>query len=168
MFEAITNSRLGAKLPRFTMIDALSLAFALFVVGPLAYFYFDNTPPQVRLHGYITSASDPNKPPRVGENFTVHWTSTPHVRDCPGEVQVEIMQGDRIWPVLAKRKAMNPDEGNKTFTPPPWPLPGDIRPGQATYRVSTFWDCNWLQIWLPWHFITEVGPDIEFTVLPAK
>ena len=140
---------------------------ALVIVAPLSYLWLDNVPPQQRIAGYITSHEDPSRQPRLGEDFDIHWTTTRHVRDCPGIVQVEITQGNVIWPVM-KRFVFNPSIGAKEFTPDPWPVPEWAHAGPATYRVTTFWDCNWFQNLIPGWSIIQVGPDIHFEILPRK
>lgn len=149
---------------------------AVLVIGPIGYMAMDRTAPQVRERGFIIAhdvpgcateqdAEDQRCWPRIGGFFDVHWISTPHVRDCPGVVQVEVMQGNVIWPVM-KRGVFNPPVGSIAVDPDPWPVPDYIRPGKAVYRVSTFWQCNLLQRVLPNFSIYQVGPDLEFHVLP--
>jgi hypothetical protein len=150
--------------------SVLSYLFDLVVallVGFVAYSMFDNAPPQVRISGYITSHQNPARPPRLGETFDVHWKSTPHVRSCPGEVQIEIIQGNVIWPVM-KRSVFNPKLGSTEFSPAPWPVPEWAKAGPAIYRVTTFWRCNWFQRLFPNWAIVQIGPDIPFTILPRK
>lgn len=148
----------------FTLLIDIAIAV---VVAFVAYSMFDNVPPQVRLSGYITSHQSPDRFPRIGETFDVHWTSTPHIRSCPGEVQIEIIQGNIIWPVM-RRTVFNPQTGATEFTPAPWPIPEWAKPGPAIYRVTTFWRCNWFQRLFPNWAIIQSGPDIPFTILPGK
>ena len=145
------------KKPYRWAIDAVILA----VMFPLAWQVSDRQPPWVRLSGMIEDT-------RAGEPFVVKWLNTPNLRYCPGVVQVEIISGPLIWPVM--RRAVGTADlpaGETEYNTPPWPLPSEVPPGNAIYRVTTFWYCNWVQKHLDWP-VKQVGPDIQFKVLPAR
>lgn len=145
--------------------EIVAALFAIFVVSPLAYWTFDSTPPWTRISGRID-------PTPAGGWILAHWKTTPLTRRCPGIIQIEIIVGDLIWPVFSRPaktglgEAVNIEFGQHEWNPPPWPLPRDIPPGPAIYRVTSFWYCNWLQELDGWG-ISQVGPDIPFTVLPS-
>lgn len=148
-----------------TKHNVFSLLFALIVVGPISWFALDREPPQTRLYGTIASAIDPTRFPRAGEEFVVTWETTPHIRDCSGLVQTEIIDNEHvIWPRL-ERKAFRSQLNTTILIPPTWLLPSLVAPGPATYRVTTFWYCNWFQRWFD-NPIVQIGPDVPFTVLP--
>jgi hypothetical protein len=146
--------------------NIIPILFGIIVVAPLTYMLSDREPPQLRLSGKIVSFDDPTREPRVGEKFKVIWRSTPHRRDCDGDIQIEFIDKDRaIWPSFQERKAFNPSFGAEEFSPDPWRLPSDMSDGPAIYRVTSFWYCTWIQkeLHLP---VVQKGPDIQFTILP--
>lgn len=132
----------------------------LILLSPFAWWLADRDPPWVRLKGYIA-------PTPAGTEFVVDWTTTPLVRECKGQIQIEIISGYMIWPVL--RRQINPAlvVGMTHYVTPPWVLDSDVPPGKTTYRVTTFWYCNWLQevLHIP---VIQVGPEIEFETLPRR
>lgn len=143
------------KQPWRFIFDAVVLA----AMSPIAWMVADRTPPWERLYGTI-------EPTHAGAAFAVHWHTTPLVRECGGYLQVEIQSGMVVWPVL--RRSINPNltVGMTDYVAPPWPLPLTVPVGKgAIYRVTSFWFCNTLQEYLGWPII-QVGPDIEFEVLP--
>jgi len=153
------------------VLDVVSFTILIGGIIVLSYQeFFDRTPPQERLSGVIFSATDPTREPRVGESFQVEWKTTPHIRDCPGEVENELKQGSSTWPFLT-RSAFNPPMGSTSFLPPPWLLASSV-PGPAVYHVTTWWYCSPLSKFLLHYFdlhfhpIIQTGPDIPFTILP--
>jgi hypothetical protein len=143
------------KQPWRTIFDIAVLA----ALSPFAWMIADREPPWVRLYGTIA-------PTHAGGEFNVEWHTTPLVRECGGYLQVEILSGMVVWPVLRRQINPNLNVGQTTYKAPPWPLPLTVPPGKATYRVTSFWFCNSLQEYLGWPII-QVGPDIEFEVLRA-
>jgi hypothetical protein len=142
-------------------------ASCLFIVFPASYYALDRQPPQVRLRGSIHATADPGRAPRLGEEFSVVWQITPHLRDCPGSVQVEIIDSGHDVHVKTTREAFNDAVGSMTIEPPPWVIPDDAKAGPAVYRVTTFWYCTWFQRLLDWP-VVQVGPDIPFMILPRR
>lgn len=138
----------------------LSAFFAVCVCGPFLYWALDREPPWVRLSGTI-------EPAEAGGYFRVHWQTTPLKRACGGTLQIEIMSGRLIWPVLLRPVSEQLKIGQTEYTPEPWPVFSDIPPGEATYRVTSFWYCNWMQSFFDWP-IVQVGPDIKFIVLKQE
>lgn len=130
------------------------------ICGPFIYMAVDREPPWTRLSGTI-------EPVSAGGYLTVHWKTTPLVKVCPGTLQVEIISGNLIWPVLQRPVSSSLRLGQVDYTPEPWPVFRDVPPGETTYRVTSFWYCNWLQRFLDWPVI-QVGPDIKFLVLPEE
>jgi hypothetical protein len=135
-------------------------ALALLVVGPPAWVASDREPPWVRLHGTI-------EPTHAGGKLIAHWHTTPLKRACPGTLQIEIISGRLIWPVLQRPVNDQLVVGQTDYTPPAWPLSRDVPPGPAMYRVTSFWTCNWLQNYLDWP-VVQVGPELPFIVLPEE
>lgn len=139
---------------------------ALVVVGPLAWMAFDRAPPLDLYDGII----DPNDLPKGG-TASVTWRATFSGRDCPGATQRELVDSRRgLWPQLTRERkgVFKPDEDNSrqgTVTTPPLELPEGMSSGPATYRVTNFYYCNWLQHALHWP-IVRVSPPIHFEVLP--
>ena len=144
---------------RHSWVQHLTGAFiALFIVGPILYLALDREPPWVRLRGEVIEEV------HAGGTLQIKWYTTPLQRVCPGTLQVEIISGRLIWPVLQRPVGAN-KLGTTEYTPAPWPVFSDIPPGPAIYRVSSFWYCNWLQELTGWS-IVQVGPEIPFIVLP--
>lgn len=144
------------KQPYRFIIDAL---FFL-ALSPFAWWLADREPPWIRIWGEI-------QPTRAGDLFSVHWHTTPLSRECPGTLQVEVMSGYVVWPVLRRQVNSELNIGQIDYIAPPWPLAISVPRGTAKYRVTSFWFCNWMQEWLNWPII-QVGPDVEFEVLPAE
>jgi hypothetical protein len=132
----------------------------LLVLSPFAWWVSDRQPPWTRVWGEIEAT-------HAGEAFSVRWHTTPNQRDCPGIVQVEIFSGPLIWPVMRRAVGTNIAVGQTEYVTPPWPLDSEVPVGTATYRVTTFWYCNWIHVHLNWP-IVQVGPDINFKVLPYR
>ena len=138
-------------------LEVIAVAVAIFVGWPA----IDRSPPWTRLYGYIP-------PTAAGGEFSVHWHTTPLLGDgCPGQLQIEVQSGNVIWPVLRRSVSSSLVQGQTDYITPPWPLPLTVPPGKAIYRVTSFWYCNWFQEVMNWPII-QVGPDIEFEVLPVK
>lgn len=139
---------------------------ALFILGPLAWLAFDRTPPLLLYDGAI----EPNIVHRGQEGITVTWRATFSGRDCPGQSQRELVDSHRsIWPQLARaRKGIfkpdAPDSMIGTVVTPPLSIP-EMVPGPATYKVTQFYYCNWLQRILHWP-IVQSSPYIRFEVAP--
>ena len=137
---------------------------AIGLAGPIFYEAIDRERPWTRVWGEID-------PTPAGGTFAVRWHATPLARACPGTIQVEIIShtdaGDLIWPVLQRPVSSRWVLGQTYFETMPWILYRDVPPGKATYRVTTFWNCNLLQTLTGWS-INQVGPDIEFDVLPEE
>jgi len=145
----------------FSLIAHLTGAFiAIVIIGPIIYEARDRERPWTRLQGEID-------PTHVGQSFQVRWHATPLVRSCPGTIQIEIISGSLIWPVLQRPVNTRIRIGQVDYLTSPWPLYRDVPPGPATYRVTTFWYCNRLQELLDWP-IVQVGPEIKFLALPAE
>lgn len=145
----------------------ISATIAICVFGPLLYLStVAREPPWVRLRGEIS-------PTHAGGQLAVKWHTTPLVRACPGTLQIEIISRDPvtgrplIWPFLSRPVSNELVIGQTEYDTPPWPLFSDIPPGPATYRVTSFWFCNKFQKQFNWP-IVQVGPDIQFTVLPEE
>jgi hypothetical protein len=131
---------------------------ALVIAAPIAWEVSDSTLPHVRLSGRIAET-------RAGESFEPEWATTRHVRDCPGLVQIEIIDAEDEIHIKPRREAFQPPVGSTSFTPDSWILPVDAIPGPAIYRVTTFWYCTAYELYFN-RPLVQVGPDIHFTILP--
>lgn len=139
---------------------------ALLVAGPILWAAFDRTPPLRLHHGAI----EPPTVPRGG-TVSVVWLANYSGRDCPGYSQREIIDSESdLWPKLTRERrgvyrpsADNPRVG--VVTTPPLTIPSQISAGEAQYRVTQFYYCNWLQKLLAWP-IVEKSPPIYFEVKP--
>ena len=139
---------------------------AVLVVGPLAWMAADRTPPLALYDGVIT----PNivRPGQSGVILT--WRARFSGRDCPGLSQREYVDSNRsLWPQLAHARAgiFVPSPGTPldgTVTVPPLMIP-DMARGPATYQVTQFYYCNWLQRVLHWP-IVQPSPRVRFEVAP--
>jgi hypothetical protein len=136
-------------------IELIAVVLTIFIGWPI----IDRRPPWVRLYGEIA-------PTPAGGEFSVTWHTTPLREACPGQLQIEVQSGRVIWPVLRRQVSDALKLGQTTYTTPPWPLALTVPPGEAVYRVTSFWYCNWFQEMFNVPVI-QVGPDIEFEVLPA-
>lgn len=132
---------------------------AIIITAVVGWPIIDRRPPWERLYGEIA-------PTHAGAEFPVTWHTTPLREACPGQLQIEIQSGKVIWPVLRRQVSDTLVLGQTSYTTAPWPLAITVPPGKAIYRVTSFWYCNWFQELFNWPVI-QVGPDIEFTVLPA-
>ena len=160
-WERFALAPLESAIPMIRSRQAIWLQVVILAwLSPFAWWLSDREPPWVRLGGRID-------PTVAGEQFVVHWRTTPFKRFCPGLVQVEIISGNIIWPVLRRNVSRDTYVGQTQYITDPWPLDSDVPPGMVTYRVSTFWYCNWLQEWINWPII-QVGPFIRFVALPKK
>ncbi len=130
----------------------------LLMLSPVAWALVDREPPWTRIEGSID-------PTNAGSEFVVHWRTTPLERECSGTIQIEISSKQAVWPVL--KRTVNPflKLGQVDYMTPPWPLAVTVPPGIAIYRATSFWYCNWVQRLLNWP-VVQVGPDIQFEVLP--
>ena len=138
----------------------------LTLVGYVTWVAVDREPPQWRLSGTISVPGRPGEMPVAGTIFIVTWKTTPHIRDCPGIVESEVFDSEHnTWP-RPLRGPYEPAPGAISFTPDPWFLPGLAAPGPAVYRVTTFWYCTWFEWWFA-RPVVQVGPDIEFTIMPV-
>jgi len=137
------------------ILEVIAVVLTIIIGWPIV----DRRPPWVRLYGEI-------KPTHAGGEFSVTWRTTPLREQCPGQLQIEIQSGKIIWPVLRRQVSDTLFIGQTSYVTPPWPLALTVPPGKATYRVTSFWYCNWFQELFNWPVI-QVGPDIEFEVLPA-
>ena len=145
-----------------------TLTMCVLVVGPLSWVVSDRKAPQWRLKGSITAShKPPGTMPHLGEGFTVTWKTTPHIRDCPGFVQIEIFDSDGDVHIKTSRKAFVPPLGSITLKPEQWVVPPDAVPGPAIYRVTSFWYCTWFERLFDWP-VVQVGPDVHFVILPAE
>lgn len=147
-----------AERPVYRHLFAAIISVGVF--GPLLYMAVDRDPPWVRLSGTI-------EPARAGGDIVVTWKTTPLLRTCPGTLQIELISGKLIWPVLLRPVSPTLRVGQTEYTPEPWPVFRDVPPGHTIYRVTSFWYCNKLQRFFDWP-IVQVGPDISFVVLPEE
>jgi len=137
------------------MLEVIAVVLTVFIGWPI----IDRRPPWVRLYGHI-------EPTHAGGEFSVQWHTTPLREGCPGQLQIEVQSGKVIWPVLRRQVSDTLVLGQTSYKTAPWPLALTVPPGKAIYRVTSFWYCNWFQEMFNWPII-QVGPDIEFEVLPA-
>jgi hypothetical protein len=139
---------------------------AVMIVAPLSWMAFDRTPPLALYDGVIT----PNVVRKNQAGVKLVWRARFSGRDCPGLSQREFVDSIRgLWPQLAHSRAgiFVPDPGSQTVgtvTTPPLMIP-DMAPGPATYQVTQFYYCNWLQRFLHWP-IVQPSPYVRFEVAP--
>lgn len=139
---------------------------AIFIVLPIAWMAMDRTPPLRLYDGAII----PSRVKPLEHNITVMWRADFSGRDCGGTTQRELIDSQKnLWPkqARARRGVFIPAyEGALTGTvmTPPLSIP-NMAPGRATYRVTQFYYCNWIQRLFDWPIISE-SPPIYFEVEP--
>jgi hypothetical protein len=157
---------------RFWSLNAVPLAIAAALAAWLALMAFDREPPWIRIGGTLD-------PPAVqrGHQVQAHFIAVlpqpeqTEPRYCPGRVQREIIDSAKhLWPRLSGEtvavwRAIPNGQGRGEFVTPRVFVPNEAEPGPATYRVTTFFTCNWLQRVLHWPIVQQ-GPDIPFTIVP--
>lgn len=140
-------------------------AIALLIVAPLLYMALEREPTFTLLDGALIPS-----PIKRGEKAQVIWHVKFSGSFCEGKMQREIIDSRRqLWPyVIRDRSARfvadptNPGYG--WIETAPLQLPDGIATGPATYRVTVFWYCNWLQRKLEWPIVVD-RPVINFEVL---
>ena len=135
---------------------------SVLVAAPLAWMAFDRSPPLKLYDGVVKPAVV-----TAGENVEITWRAHFSGRDCPGLTQREIVDSkNNIWPkMLRGRRGVfvpnSPGLSTGTVTTPPLEIPEQITPGKASYKVTQFYYCNFLQRWLAWP-IVAVSPEFTF------
>ncbi len=136
------------------------------LILPFAWMALDRTPPLILHDGTITPAIV--RPGQSG--IQVEWRAKFSGRDCEGLSQREVVDARlNLWPQLARARKGNfiADEGNPNegaVKTPALAIPEQISAGPATYRVTQFYYCNWLQKKLDWP-IVQTSPPIRFEVV---
>ena len=130
---------------------------AFFIIMPLAWWVTDRTPPLILFDGKI----EPYYVHR-SETVQVTWRAQFSGRDCGGLSQREMVDSGRgLYPQLARdRKGVFvPGDSNSNIgsvQTPPLVIPDGMAYGTASYKVTQFYYCNWLQRFFHWPIVTTL------------
>lgn len=129
----------------------------------------DRLPPYEHDYGTITPAN-----PTEGDQVTVEWTMRKVNRICPGWVQRQIYDKDgslvcnydtqpaiRREQLYSQQDSATPDRLSRSFT-----LCSRATAGPAKYRAYTCYQCNPLQVAVPYLSICQYTPDVHFMIGP--
>ncbi len=159
-------------------IGLIVMAAMLLAMPYMLWLAIDRTPPLTLYDGKITEKVIWNEEAQRHEIWrTVTWRA--HRRkahwpanewDCQGLSHREVVhkQTNKLLPFLAynRKGVFHPDSDNPyegTVTTPPLVIGTDFGEGEARYRVTQYYRCNWLQSLLGWEIINP-SPYIDFRV----
>jgi len=146
------------------MRHVVGAALALLIFAPVLFMLLDREPTYTLISGNIIPSTV-----HRGDPASVIWYVKTTNRSCPGKMQRDIVDSRRqLWPYVIRERAARfvPDPENPGYgwiETPTLLMPEGIATGPATYHVTVFWYCNWLQEKLEWPVVVD-RPAIRFEV----